>query len=327
MTLRELLRKPFLSMPVAARVDLSDKHVIVTGCSRGSLGFATAKQLASWGATVIVTTRRGTKDVVAALNDELAQNNLPGKVDGHVLDLSRATSVNEFSQWYERFYGSRLDALINNAGIHLDLMSEWKEPRMSQDGVEIQWRTNYLGTVHLTHNLLPLLQKTGQDMGEARVVNVVSQLHNRGTNELLFKTERPYESWQAYGLSKLGLMHFTSELHKRFSQTDNLSGFSVHPGGRSGAYTNVASKGLEGHAAIELIRRLAAPLERLFLATAEEGAQSQIYCATAPEAMSGAYYVNCLVVRSSLDSLDKDAASRLWEQTQSWVSSAGSEAQ
>lgn len=316
MTIRERLRKPFVAIRIAERVDLSGKHIIVTGCSTGSLGYATAQQLAHWGARVIVTTRRGTKDVVAALNAELLRNHGAGKVDGHPLDLSRAASVNEFTQWYERFYGDRLDVLVNNAGIHLDLMSAWKAPRKSRDGVEIHWRTNYQGTVHLTRNLLPLLQQTGRDVGEARVVNVVSQLHSRGTNELLFNANRAYESWQAYGLSKLGLIHFSNELHRRFSHTDNLKSYSLHPGGRSGAYTNVANKGLEGHAAIAVIRKLAAPLERLMMASAAEGAQTQIHCASAPAVHSGQYYVNCQVARSSDDSLDENAAQRLWQETQ-----------
>jgi retinol dehydrogenase-12 len=324
MTIRENLRKPFVSTPMAERVDLSGKQMIVTGCSGGSLGYATALQLASWGATVIITTRRGTRDVVAALNAELAHSDQAGKIDGHLLDLSNASSVHQFTQWYERFYGERLDALVNNAGIHLDLMSDWKEPRLSRDGVEIQWRTNYLGTVQLTHNLLPLLQKTGRDVGEARVVNVVSQLHSRGTNELLFNADRAYNSWQAYGLSKLGLIHYTNELHRRYLQTDNLMSFSLHPGGRSGTYTNVASKGLEGHSVIEVIRKLAAPLERLMMASAVEGAQTQIHCATSPTGKSGHYYANCQIAKSSQDSVDESAAARLWEETQVWLSAADS---
>lgn len=324
MTIRQTLRKPFVSTPMAEHVDLTGKQVIVTGCSPGSLGYATALQLAIWGATVIVTTRRGIRDVVAALTAELAQGNQPGKIDGHLLDLSDGTSVNQLTQWYERFYAERLDVLVNNAGIHLDLMSDWKEPRLSRDGVETQWRTNYLGTVQLTHNLLPLLRRTGRDVGEARVVNVVSQLHSRGTNELLFSAERAYNSWQAYGLSKLGLIHYTNELHRRYLQTDNLKSFSLHPGGRSGTYTNVANKGLEGHTIIEAIRKLAAPLEKLMMASAAEGAQTQIHCATSPAARSGHYYVNCQIARSSQDSGDECAAARLWEETQVWLGAADS---
>lgn len=275
-------------------------------------------------AAAILVPDGGIRDVVGALTAELAQRNQPGKIDGHLLDLSDAASVNHFTQWYERFYGESLDVLVNNAGIHLDLMSDWKEPRLSRDGVEIQWRTNYLGTVQLTHKLLELLQKTGRDVGEARVVNVVSQLHSRGSNELLFNVDRAYDSWQAYGLSKLGLIHYTNELHRRYSQADNLKSFSLHPGGRSGTYTNVASKGLEGHTVIEVIRKVAAPLERLMMASAAEGAQTQIHCATSPAAKSGHYYVNCQIAERSQDSMDESAAIRLWEETQVWLSAADS---
>ena len=73
-------------------------------------------------------------------------------------------------------HGERLDVLINNAGVHLDLMSAWKEPRLTDDGFEIQWRTNYLGTMHLTHELRAALETTAGATGEARVVNVVSSL-------------------------------------------------------------------------------------------------------------------------------------------------------
>jgi NAD(P)-dependent dehydrogenase (short-subunit alcohol dehydrogenase family) len=320
MTLRQLLRKPFISTPFANPVDLTGRHIIVTGCGLGSLGYETARQLASWGATVIISTRSNTAAVKDTLKATLASNGAKGQIDGHNLDLSIAASVDEFSRWYRKYYGERLDCLINNAGIHLDLMSQWKEPKLSADGHEIQWRTNYLGTVHLTLNLLPILRKTGGEVGEARVVNVISQLHSRANNELLFDSNRIYESWQAYGLSKLGLIHFTRELDRRLATSDNLKTFCLHPGGKSGVYTNVADKGLEGHALLGFVRKLGAPLERLFMASAGEGAQTQIYCATAPEAESGGYYVNCQRAETTADGNDTDVAGRLWQVTQEWFS-------
>lgn len=302
----------------AERVDLAGRHMLVTGCSVGSLGFATAQQLADWGATVTVTTRFKTEDVVNALN-ALKHGNHPGTIDGHPLDLADTDSINEFTRWYQRLHGERLDALVNNAGVHLDLLSRWKAPQMSRDGFEIHWRTNYLGTVQLTHQLLPLLLRTGREVGEARVVNVVSQLHSRGSNALLFDANRTYESWQAYGLSKLALMHYSNELHRRFFATDHLKSYSLHPGGRGGTSTNIASKGLAGHAVVGFIRRCAAPLEKMLMATAEEGAQTQIHCATSAAAASGHYYVNCQIAKGSADSEDAKAARRLWDATQAWL--------
>jgi NAD(P)-dependent dehydrogenase (short-subunit alcohol dehydrogenase family) len=323
MTLRQFLRKPFVFTPVASPVDLTGRHIIVTGCGLGSLGYETARQLASWGATVVISTRSNTAAVADDLKATLGSKATAGQIDGHNLDLSNAASVEAFSLWYQQHYGERLDCLINNAGIHLDLMSKWKGPKLSADGHEIQWRTNYLGTVHLTLNLLPMLRKTGGEVGEARVVTVISQLHSRANNVLLFDSNRSYESWQAYGLSKLGLIHFTRELDRRLATSDNLKSFCLHPGGKSGVYTNVADKGLEGHALLGFVRKLGAPLEKLFMATAGEGAQTQIYCATAPEAESGGYYVNCQRAETTADGNDANAAGRLWQDTQEWFSKTG----
>jgi NAD(P)-dependent dehydrogenase (short-subunit alcohol dehydrogenase family) len=209
--------------------------------------------------------------------------------------------------------------LVNNAGIHLDLLSEWKAPRLTRDGCEIHWRTNYLGTAHLIDRMLPLLRETGRGAGEARIVNVVSQLHSRGTNELLFNPNRTYDSWQAYGLSKLALIHCANELHRRYAQADNLKSYSLHPGGRSGTYTNIASRGLTGHPFIAVVRRAVAPLERALMSSAAEGAQTQIHCATAAAAEGGRYYANCRIAQGSADTLDESAARRLWDETQAWL--------
>lgn len=323
MSLRELLRKPFVHTPLASPVNLAGKRIIVTGASPGSLGYATAKVLAGWGAHVTVTTRHNTRQVVEQLRAEVtasgALDGAAGSVDGHSLELAQRQSVAEFARWYRDASGGQLDVLVNNAGIHLDLLSEWDEPRLSDDGVEIHWRTNYLGTVDLTLALLPLLQQTGLRAGEARVVNVVSQLHSKGKNAALFNSAGAYNSWKAYGLSKLATMHFGQELARRYGESHHLRSFSLHPGGRSGVYTNVAGKGLAGHAAIALLRRVLAPMERLMMASAEEGAQTQIYCATSPGAISGSYYQNCAVAAASDETADEAAAQRLWQQTSEWL--------
>ena len=150
------------------------------------------------------------------------------------------------SRWY-RGNRPRLDVLVNNAGIHLDLLSQWKEPRLTKDHVETHWRTNYLGTSHLTHELLPLLCSSASETGDARVVNVVSMLHDRGSNSEFFSPVKPYNSWEAYGQSKLGLVHFTHELDRRFA-AKGLKSYCLHPGS---VYTNVATKGLAGNPLID----------------------------------------------------------------------------
>jgi retinol dehydrogenase 12 len=280
--------------------------MLVTGATPGSLGFATARALADWGAHVVITTRT---DVDAALRALSGHD-----VAGHELDLTDARSVARFADWYVRTYGETLDVLVNNAGIHLDLRSTWKQPKLTADGRELHWRTNYLGTMHLTHLLLPALRRGGARTGDARVVNVVSKLHTRGRNEHLFAPLEPYNSWDAYGLSKLALVHATNEMARRCS-AESIRAYAVHPGS---VYSHIADRGLEGHRLIGVLRRVLAPVESRMLLTPEQGAQTTVHCATAPDLPSG-YYRACAPARPSDETRDAAVAARLWDETAAWA--------
>ncbi|MDP9182204.1 MAG: SDR family NAD(P)-dependent oxidoreductase, partial [Actinomycetota bacterium] len=236
-------------MTRATAVDLTGRTVLVTGATRGSLGFETALALAGWGARVVVTTRSRTQDAVAELG--------PGVV-GHALDLADGGSVETFASWFAHEVGS-LDVLVNNAGIHLDLRSQWKEPHLTPDGHELHWRTNYLGTAHLTHALLPLLLQAEAP----RVVTVVSKLHARGSYAAFAAPLDPYNSWAAYGTSKLALLHLTTELPRRHPSVLTAA---LHPGS---VYTHIADRGLEEQRLLSRVRRVLAPLERRALLSPE----------------------------------------------------------
>ena len=308
----EKRRRLFVSTAFAEPVELQGKTMIVTGASPGSLGFETARILASWGATVIVTTRKSTSAVVEKLCRD-------GRVSGHPLDLCDSESVTRFVRWYLESHGDALDVLVNNAGVHLDLMSQWKEPHLCDDGFEIQWRTNYLGTMHLTLLLLPALEKAAARTGDARIVNVVSRLHHKGTNSALFGGPSPYDSWKAYGGSKLAMVHATFEAQRRFGKSRGIQSYCLHPGAVS---TNVAAKGLEGTFAGRA-RNLLLPVEAWFLKTPEEGAQTQVYCASARGLSGGVYYDECAPAEVNPESGDAELGSRLWDETADWVGSLG----
>lgn len=271
----------------AARVDLTGRQIVVTGATPGSLGDATARTLAAWGASVVTTSRSGAV--------------------GRPLDLANAESVAAFADWYTAAH-DRLDVLVNNAGVHLDLRSTWKQPQPTADGFEIHWRTNYLGTMHLTHLMLPLLLRAD----DARVVNVVSKLHARGRNQFLFAPLTPYSSWDAYGLSKLALVHATNQIARRYP---DVRAYSLHPGS---VYTHIADRGLEGHRVIGALRRVAAPIERRMLLSPVAGAQTSLHCATAADLPSG-YYRDCRPAEPSSEVNDADVANRLWADTEAWV--------
>jgi NAD(P)-dependent dehydrogenase (short-subunit alcohol dehydrogenase family) len=273
----------------AHRVDLTGRHIVVTGATPGTLGDATARALAEWGADVVTTSRSGST--------------------GRALDLADPASVEAFVDWFVREH-DRLDVLVNNAGVHLDLRAKWTEPHRAADAHELHWRTNYLGTMHLTHRLLPLLTRTG----DARVVNVVSKLHTRGRNEFLFAPLTPYNSWDAYGLSKLALVHATNELARRYAD-QGVRAYSLHPGS---VYTHIADRGLEGHRLLSAVRRVLAPVESRILLSPEEGAQTTLHCATAPDLPSG-YYRDCTITEPSAEARDSAVAARLWDATAAWA--------
>jgi NAD(P)-dependent dehydrogenase (short-subunit alcohol dehydrogenase family) len=309
--------------PVATPRDLSGRVVVVTGAGRDSIGLATARILAEWGAEVAVSTR--SQPVSAPLSDTVAW---------HPLDLADRGSVSAFADWLLERYDGRLEVLVNNAGIHLDLRSTWKEPQLV-DGHEIHWRTNYLGTAQLTRLLLPALLERAKTTGEARVVHVVSKLHARGTNAALFDgveparlrgqphgllgdgrglTAEPYDSWAAYGTSKLALVHDAAELHRRHGD-DGLRAFSLHPGS---VFTHIADRGLATSPLLGRLRSLARPLERRVLLTPEQGAQTTLHCVTNPDAEHG-YYRRCAPAEPATDALDVVVSERLWDQTESWL--------
>lgn len=273
------------------------RRVLVTGAGERSLGFATARLLAERGAQVTVTTRSGAAEVARQLG---------GNVVSRELDLADRASVEAFAEWYAAERGA-LDVLVNNAGVHLDLRSKWSEPQLV-DGHEIHWRVNYLGTWHLTARLLPLLERAE----DARVVNVVSKLHRRGSNEALFEGVEPYDSWAAYGTSKLALIHHAAELGRRHP---SITGYAVHPGE---VYTRIADRGLETSPVLGRLRKVLAPLERRILMTPEDGALTTIHCATTP-GLAGGYYRDRQPAEPAADAQDAAVAVRLWDETAAWL--------
>ncbi|MXY47705.1 MAG: SDR family NAD(P)-dependent oxidoreductase [Gemmatimonadetes bacterium] len=340
-TARHLLRM-FLPKPMAEPVDMSGRHVIVTGASPGSLGYEAARILAGWGATVVATRVRDVVLMEAALKDDLRKRGTNAdKLSAHALDLSDPHSVNAFATWYRESHQGKLHVLVNNAGIHRKTLAPRTETPLTDDGFEVHWRTNYLGAFHLTRALLPLLQQSGLESGDARIVNVSSGLHDRVGNADLFGEiahrhrsnrdlprrnlthgdlpphDRPrYHSWDAYGKSKLAMNHMAFEIERRFAESHNLHGVAVHPGV---VMTNLtlpqAFRGRIGKAA----HRISSALASLVLLSPTAGAQTIVMCASQRPLQGGKYYEHCAVAEPSVDSLDADASKRLWEQSVRWV--------
>ena len=137
---------------------VSGKTILVTGSTDG-LGLATARRLASMGASVLVHGRHPQKL-------ERVLVGLPsGQGDGahcYLADLSSLDETRRLARHVASEHG-RLDVLINNAGVVI------QERRLSRDGHELTFAINYLSHFLLTLELLPLIESGG-----GRVVNVAS---------------------------------------------------------------------------------------------------------------------------------------------------------
>ena len=198
--------------------DLSKQVYIVTGANSGS-GLATSCQLAKQGASVVAACRR-----VDASQEAFANLQASGSVEVMKLDLASMESVRSFVDNFKAKY-DRLDGLVNNAGM---VCPEGK----SEDGLGIQFAVNYLSHFLLTELLLDVLKASSP----ARIINVSSVVHagNRNTMyELDFDdidfTSRKYNSFAAYGESKLAMVIHASELARRLEGT-GVTAYSVHPG-------------------------------------------------------------------------------------------------
>ncbi len=302
--------------PMAEQVDMSGRNVIVTGARPHSLGYETARILASWGASVVATSRHAAQ-AEKSLKDDLREIGVDeNNIAVHPLDLCDVDSVNDFATWYGKNYGGRLHVLVNNAGILKDVLQPWKRMPLTGDGFEIHWRTNYLGSFHLTSLLLPLLKQTGLESGDARVVNVSSHLHDQGKNEDLFNDEKTYHSLSAYGRSKLAMIHFSREIERRFAQEYNLHSMAVHPGSVD---TNMTRLEIPEGRIGDIWKRVGSMLAPLIMLHRTHGAQTTVMCASQSPLQGGQYYVRCKAEEPTDACKDETVSRRLWDRSEAWV--------
>lgn len=276
---------------------MQGKTVLVTGANTG-IGKETALALARLGADVILTARDDDKGARAAEHINRESGGTP--VEYRLLDLASLASVRRFADDFLTAH-DRLHVLVNNAGAVIG------DRRETADGFEMTFGVNHLGPFLLTKLLLDLLCASAP----SRIVNVSSAAHQQARRGLDFddlQSRRSYSSTLAYGRSKLANVYFTTELARRLAGT-GVTANAVHPG-------VVATEfGAGGDArGIGLLYKLARP----FMRTAEQGARTTLFVATAPEleGVTGRYFANSSEATPSAVARDEAAARRLWDESE-----------
>jgi NAD(P)-dependent dehydrogenase (short-subunit alcohol dehydrogenase family) len=199
---------------------LDEQVILVTGATDG-LGRGVAERLAAGGATVLVHGRDGERGAATMRDVRDATGN--ERLRWYRADLASLADVRALA---ERVTAeeSRLDALVNNAGIGTTLPGDGAR-QVSADGYELRFQVNYLAHYLLTRLLLPLIERSAPG---SRIVNVSSA----GQAPIDFDDvmlERHYEGYLAYCRSKLAQIMSTIDL------ADELAGRGVtanalHPG-------------------------------------------------------------------------------------------------
>ena len=300
--------------PLAPPADLVGRTFVVTGASPGSLGYEVARTLASWGGDVVATCVRDPATLERALRYDVTARG-GGSAIAERVDLADRGSVAAFARRCEDRFAGKLHVLVNNAGILKGMFARRREPKYAPDGLEIHWRTNYLGAFHLTRLLFPMLERAARESGDARVVNVASHQHVRARNDQLFEPTAAGNSWDAYGLSKLAMVHMCAELHRRHGAAGDFRAVALHPGT---VYTNMIADGFASDPRLRILPVLQR-LARSVLLTPEAGAQTVLWCATASCVEGGGYYERCAAARPSAAVLDQEAGARLWEASAQWA--------
>jgi NAD(P)-dependent dehydrogenase (short-subunit alcohol dehydrogenase family) len=273
---------------------------VVTGANSG-IGWNTALELARAGAEVILTARTEAKgdDAVARIRRELPT----AKVRFEKLDLASLRSVREFAAKVGK--ETKLDLLVNNAGV-----MRIPARKVTEDGFEMQFGTNFLGPFALTGLLMPALLRSDSP----RVTTVSSGAANMGLKRIRFEDmqwERDYAPWKAYCQSKLADLMLMTELGRR---SERMLSNAAHPGY---ARTNLQTSGPGRE--LNAIERFLTP----FMShDAAHGAMPTLRAATEKSATQRSYYApermfqlkgDPILIPLPKPARDETAARQLWE--------------
>lgn len=268
---------------VLAGIDLTGKHILVTGCNSG-LGLETMNAFAANGASVIGLAR--THEAASRACAQASPVCIPVGCDLSNFD-SIAAALDTI-----RGLLIPLDAIVANAA------AVNRPSLQTRYGVEEQFLTNHLGHFMLVNGVADRLRD-----GSARIVLVssgasISQAPIEGIMFDNLDGRRFYDPSKFYAQSKLANSLYAKELSRRLA----ARGIAVNSADPGAARTRTR-KGL---------------FTRLFAKTAAQAAATQAFLAASPEAsgITGEYWSNCKISEGNALLQDTALAGRLWDVSQ-----------
>ena len=267
-------------------VDLSGKHVLVTGVSAG-LGVETARSIVAHGGTVVGTARD-----LAKARTALAAAGNPA-VELVEVDLASLASVRKGADELVK-RGKPFDVIIANAGVMACPKGK------TSDGFETQFGTNHLGHFVFINRLVPLLRSGSRIVTLSSAGHQISDVNIDDPN--FERTE--YQPFISYGRSKTANILYAVALDNRL-KSRGIRATSLHPGG--------IQTELGRHMTPELLEQMRARVSkdtsgRVFkFKTVPQGSATSVWASfVAPaDAVGGRYCEDCHVCQVNDDTTSR----------------------
>ncbi|KAG2127571.1 uncharacterized protein EDB93DRAFT_1096508 [Suillus bovinus] len=283
--------------------NLTGKVVIVTGANTG-IGKETAKVLLAHGAKVYIAARNqaASQEAIRQLKQETGNEAVFLKLDLGDLKAIKASAEEFLSK------ETQLHVLLNNAGIMgppIELVTT--------DGYDLQFGTNVLGHYYFTKLLLPILTSTAKATPDrkVRIVNVASCAHLFGGLDFnTFKdgpARKKCSKATLYNQSKFGNVVLALGLAKRYGDQGIIS-TALNPG--------IINSDLLRHTGTQFPSIVKKILFKAVLYDVSQGALTQLYAATSPEAgsLNGKYLVPWARVKQPRqETQDPQLGKALWD--------------
>jgi NAD(P)-dependent dehydrogenase (short-subunit alcohol dehydrogenase family) len=253
--------------------------------------------LAAAGANVVVIGRSVSK--TKAIADELGTDYL-------CADFSDLAQVRALAGDLRQRY-RRIAVLANNAG------SVFAADGLTVDGFDSVLQVNYLAAFLLTTLLMDVLVAS-----KARIICTSSssqRLVRPGVSVDDLLCVKPVRPTVAYGRSKIALVMFARELHRRYGGL-GVSAASFHPG-----FVNSNFGPSSGSRILKVMQR--AHTERLVGITPEAACDQLVWLASDESQHfepAGEYFVKRRVGRAHRITYDSQRSRELWERTSAQVS-------
>ncbi len=295
--------------PVPDDMRIDGKTCLVTGANSG-LGKAAAIELARRGGNMILACRPGHVETCAEIN-RLSGSAAVAMVE---VDLADLRSVHRCCDQLAR-RGTRIDIALMNAGLML------RKSRKTPQGYETMFAVHFLATRVMIDRWLQdgVIRPASQDRETPRIVFITSESH-RSSHDIDFDRFGAFteyglkDSLKHYGLSKLLLCTFATELSRRLNPGDSVD-VAVHAMCPGGVATNISRD------TPMLLKPIVSPVLRLFFQSPQRAIGPVIYLCCAEEAgqATGIYLHMMRRKRVARSASDPDNGARLWEASEALV--------